>query len=225
MSALLAVFCYVLAGQVTEQKNNTLHHFSQNSLVAGLGPPVVFTNSDGGGPQASLILSGNTLYGTASGYGIGGNGTVFKVNLDGGGFAVLHSFTIGLTNSDGAYPWGRLILSSNALFGTAYVGGNSGNGTVFAVNTDGTGFTTLHNFSSFPASPEPVPTVMELSPIRDWYYRVTFCMGLHPVAAFRAMARCSPSRPMAAGLLTSITFPPLATELPSTATERRRSLA
>ena len=34
-----------------------------------------------------------------------------------------------------------LILSGNTLYGTAR-GGSSGNGTVFAVNTDGTGFTT-----------------------------------------------------------------------------------
>jgi len=35
----------------------------------------------------------------------------------------------------------------NTLYGTAYNGGSSGNGTVFKVNTDGTGFTNLHSFS------------------------------------------------------------------------------
>jgi uncharacterized repeat protein (TIGR03803 family) len=35
----------------------------------------------------------------------------------------------------------------NTLYGTAASGGNSGDGTVFEVNTDGTGFTTLHSFS------------------------------------------------------------------------------
>ena len=50
------------------------------------------------------------------------------------------------TNSDGAYPWAGLILSGNTLYGTTAVGG-SGRGTVFAVNTDGTGFTNLHSFT------------------------------------------------------------------------------
>ncbi len=43
-----------------------------------------FTNgSDGSGPAAGLILSGNTLYGTAENGGSGGHGTVFKINTDG----------------------------------------------------------------------------------------------------------------------------------------------
>jgi uncharacterized repeat protein (TIGR03803 family) len=33
------------------------------------------------------------------------------------------------------------------LYGTTSAGGGSGNGTVFAVNTDGSGFTNLHSFS------------------------------------------------------------------------------
>jgi uncharacterized repeat protein (TIGR03803 family) len=107
--------------------------------------------SDGGAPDAGLILSGNTLYGTAYGGGSASNGTVFKVNTDGSGFTNLHSFTNG---SDGANPLGGLILSGNTLFGTASGGGTAGNGTVFAVKTNGTGFTILYAFTetsgSFP---------------------------------------------------------------------------
>jgi uncharacterized repeat protein (TIGR03803 family) len=44
-------------------------------------------------------------------------------------------------------PVGGLILSGNTLYGTTWLGGSSGHGTVFAMNTDGTGFTTLHNFT------------------------------------------------------------------------------
>jgi uncharacterized repeat protein (TIGR03803 family) len=40
-----------------------------------------------------------------------------------------------------------LILFGNTLFGTAASGGSLGNGTVFALNTDGTGFTNLHSFT------------------------------------------------------------------------------
>src|SRR6185295_451787 len=37
--------------------------------------------SDGANPQAGLILSGDTLYGTASAGGISGNGTVFSLSF------------------------------------------------------------------------------------------------------------------------------------------------
>src|ERR1039458_3863906 len=51
--------------------------------------------------------------------------------------------------NDGSNPYGGLVLSGNILYGTASEGGSSGNGTVFAVHTDGTGFTTLHAFTAF----------------------------------------------------------------------------
>src|SRR6266567_2429408 len=70
-------------------------------------------------------------------------------------FLTLHSFTAGsssfpnITNGDGALPHAGLITNSsgNTLYGTAAYGGSSGSGKVFAVNTDGTGFTNLHTFT------------------------------------------------------------------------------
>jgi uncharacterized repeat protein (TIGR03803 family) len=112
----------------------------------------LYTNSDGAWPQAGLILSGNTLYGTASVGGTSGDGTVFKVNTDGMGFTNLYSFTGG---SDGASPKAGLILSGNTLYGTAYRGGTNNNGTVFAVNAHGLGFTNLHTFTALSGSPFP----------------------------------------------------------------------
>jgi len=122
------------ADMVTAQTFTTLHSF---------------TGSDGDGPQAGLIISGSTLYGAADSGG-SYNGTLFKINTDGSGFATVHNFTALLndTNSDGAYPDGNLTLSGNMLYGTAYNGGTSGNGTVFKVNTNGTGFTTVHSFTA-----------------------------------------------------------------------------
>src|SRR5206468_2874221 len=92
---------------------------------------------------AGLVLSGSTLYGTTSGGGGSGYGTVFKINTNGTGFTNVHNFIY----SDGAYPLAGLILSGNILYGTAYGGGNSGNGVVFKVSTDGTGFTNLYSFT------------------------------------------------------------------------------
>src|SRR5439155_174120 len=114
------------------------------------------TGSDGANPYAGLILSGNTLYGTASGGGSSSAGTVFALKTDGTGFTNLHSFSAGdldpssgnVTNSDGAGPFAALVLSVNTLYGTARYGGGANVGTVFALNTDGTGFTNLHSFEA-----------------------------------------------------------------------------
>jgi uncharacterized repeat protein (TIGR03803 family) len=113
--------------------------------------------SDGAFPGTGLVLSGNTLYGSATWGGTNRSGTVFALNTDGTGFTVLHVFTAtnvpyvyppkSTTNSDGAWPFAGLILSGNTLYGTAFDGGIHGKGTVFAVNADGTGFTTLHSFN------------------------------------------------------------------------------
>jgi len=122
--------------------------FAVNADGAGFTILHSFTGgSDGANPWAGLVLSGNTLYGTASRGGTSGDGTVFAINTDGTGFTNLHSF---IGDTDGAYPNGGLILSGNTLYGTASWEGSSGSGagTVFALKTDGTGFTVLHNFTA-----------------------------------------------------------------------------
>jgi len=148
LSVLFAVINLLPAGRVTAQTFTTLHSFTATSTNSS----GVYTNSDGANPAAVLITnaSGNTLYGTANVGGSSGNGLVFAVNADGTGFTNLHSFTAldptYYTNRDGASPNGGLILSGNTLYGATYNGGTSGGGTVFAINTDGTGFTNLHSF-------------------------------------------------------------------------------
>src|SRR5664280_2550181 len=142
LPALIAGLGLMPAGRATAQPFATLHSFPVS--VSGV-------NSDGAKPLGGLILSGNTLYGTAQGGGGSGVGTVFAINTDSSGFTNLHSFTAttgpNFTNSDGAHPYAVLILSGKTLYGTSVDGGSSGNGTVFAVSTNGTGFTNLYNFS------------------------------------------------------------------------------
>jgi uncharacterized repeat protein (TIGR03803 family) len=104
-----------------------------------------FVSGDGANAVGTLALSGSTLYGmTAAGGGSGANGTVFKINTDGTGYAILHKFVPG---SDGYYPLGSLTLSGSTLYGMASNGGSSSLGVMFQVNTDGTGYTILHNFA------------------------------------------------------------------------------
>lgn len=125
--------------------------FSINTDGSGFTNLHDFATSEGGAPNAGLIVSGNMLYGAASEGGAPGSGTLFKINTNGTAFVVLHEFTAAtgdyFTNSDGVQPVAALLLSGNILYGTAQAGGSEGVGTVFAINTDGSGFTNLHNFS------------------------------------------------------------------------------
>jgi len=130
--------------------------FAINTDGTGFTNLYSFTGgNDGADPAASLILSGNTLYGTTAAGGSSDHGTIFSFNTDGRVFRNLYSFTAGsfrplpvsITNSDGAVPVGSLILSGSTLFGTASGGGIWGAGTVFAINTNGLGFTNLYNFT------------------------------------------------------------------------------
>ena len=109
------------------------------------------TNSDGALPMGGLLLSGSTLYGTASAGGSGGAGVVFSLDTSGGSFTVLHNFTpldpVMATNPDGAFPAGGLVLSNGILYGTTFSGGTGGKGVIFSMGADGSGFAVLHNFS------------------------------------------------------------------------------
>jgi uncharacterized repeat protein (TIGR03803 family) len=101
--------------------------------------------SDGSRPYAGLIQgTDGVLYGTTSVGGTASRGTVFKVNLDGSGYAVLKRFT----GSDGASPWAPLLQGQDgALYGTTAMGGATDKGTVFKLKRDGTGFVVLKNFA------------------------------------------------------------------------------
>lgn len=103
-----------------------------------------WATSAGGVSPGALTLSGSTLYGMASNGGANNKGAVFKLNTDGDGFSVLHSFD----GSDGQTPMlNSLTLSGSTLYGIANQGGVGNNGTVFKLNTDGSDFTVLHTFS------------------------------------------------------------------------------
>ncbi|HEU5395813.1 MAG TPA: choice-of-anchor tandem repeat GloVer-containing protein, partial [Verrucomicrobiae bacterium] len=122
-----------------------LHDFSPLDLNSG-------TNSDGATPAGGLVLAGDTLYGTASAGGAGGAGIVFSIRTNGGNFTVLYPFSsldaATATNVDGACPVGGLVLSNGLLYGTTLAGGPGGSGVIFAVGTNGLGFSVLHSFSA-----------------------------------------------------------------------------
>jgi uncharacterized repeat protein (TIGR03803 family) len=128
--------------------NNTGTVFKLSPSGGGYTESILYSfaaGSDGANPVACLIMdtTGN-LYGTTAyggGSSINSNGTVFKLAPNGsGGYteSVLYRFTGG---SDGANPFGGLIMdTAGNLYGTTYYGGGSQNdGDVFKLAPNGSG--------------------------------------------------------------------------------------
>src|SRR5258706_232641 len=99
-------------------------------------------HADGQHAQAALVqgLDG-ALYGTtyAGGNGAYLSGTVYRLNTDGSGYAILNNF--GTNASDARSPRASLLQGSDSvLYGTTYGGGSNGNGTVFRIGTNGSSY-------------------------------------------------------------------------------------
>jgi uncharacterized repeat protein (TIGR03803 family) len=124
-------------------KFRVLHNFSCPNNAT----PTCVNGSDGATPDhGTLVQSGTKLYGLTSAGGQFGLGTIFSYDLSKKKFKVLRSFGPASTN-DGQNPFGSLLLNGNVLYGTTRLGGPSGNGTVFQINTDGTAYARVHNFA------------------------------------------------------------------------------
>jgi uncharacterized repeat protein (TIGR03803 family) len=102
-------------------------------------------SSDGSHPEGGLIQgSDGNFYGTTDAGGANGDGTVFKITPS-GTETLLYSFAGG--SSDGSNPTAGLIQGSDGnLYGTTFLGGANGHGTVFKITPSGTE-TVLHSFA------------------------------------------------------------------------------
>jgi uncharacterized repeat protein (TIGR03803 family) len=116
-----------------------LNTSGQGSVVYAFG-----AEPDGTYPYAGLIRDGvGRLFGTTSGGGIFGAGSVFKIDKM-GHESLLYSFDGGL---EGAYPRGGLVRDVlGNLYGTTETGGSGASfGTVFRLDANGV-LTVLHRF-------------------------------------------------------------------------------
>jgi uncharacterized repeat protein (TIGR03803 family) len=101
---------------------------------------------DGAQPRyAALQHVGNVLYGTTLLGGRSNVGVIFQINTDGTGYAVIHTFT-GSTR-DGSLPYSNPTAAGSILIGTTSRGGANRQGTLYAINDDGTGFHLLYSFA------------------------------------------------------------------------------
>jgi uncharacterized repeat protein (TIGR03803 family) len=106
---------------------------------------------DGAYPFAGLVKdSRGNLYGTTSSGGASNNGTVFRLDTK-GRETVLYSFCKRINCADGAIPLASLLRDkAGNLYSTTSVGGTSGNGVVFMLDTSRKE-TVLHRFAGDPS--------------------------------------------------------------------------
>ena len=105
---------------------------------------------DGEEPRGRLLeATDGRLYGVAHSRGPSHAGTLFRIDLDGGNFAVLHVFG---TSTEGTRPNAGLIQAGDGmLYGvTEFEAGQAGNGTVFRSTLDGSVLETVHAFGGAP---------------------------------------------------------------------------
>jgi uncharacterized repeat protein (TIGR03803 family) len=95
--------------------------------------------------QSILLLNDETIFFATSEMGRYDGGVINVTDTSGVSGASLYHLGY---SADGFRPAEGLIKASDGkLYGTTDIGGVRGNGTVFAVNTDGTAFTKLHEFT------------------------------------------------------------------------------
>ncbi len=102
-----------------------------------------FNGSNGGYPQAGLVADANgDLFGTTTGGGANGDGTVFEI-VNNGSFAAPNyasapTTLVSFNGSNGDYPQASLIVDAKGdLFGTTSSGGANGDGAVFEIVNNG----------------------------------------------------------------------------------------
>ena len=134
--------------------------FAMNQDGSGYVTLKSFDGTNGGFPYAGLLLSTNgSFYGTTYGGGTSNFGTVFAINRDGSGFAVLHSFT---GSTDGKNPEAGLIEGNDgALYGTTSFADSSTRGTIFKLNKNGSGYSVLHTFTGNPDGQQPEDKLLQ----------------------------------------------------------------
>lgn len=137
----VAFFMLLLATYPAQAATETILH----SFTCG--------QSDGCNPASGVILdSQGNLYGTTQNGGVYGGGVVFELSTS-GTVSILHSFNP--SSGDGFYPLAGVVFGPDGnLYGTTYLGGTYGIGTIYMVTLSGTE-TVLYNFTGGADGCEP----------------------------------------------------------------------
>src|SRR5258706_5116737 len=139
----VAGFLYGMTYQGGSNGWGTLFKIGTNG--SGFAKLIDFDNDNtGSNPNASLTFDGTFLYGMTNGGGLNGDGTIFAIKPDGTGYSKLLDFN-GANN--GSFPSGSLTSVGTFLYGMTSSGGTLGDGTLFRIKPDGTGYTKLLDFN------------------------------------------------------------------------------
>ncbi len=154
--------CPYYGSLIISSNGSTLYGMTETGGAHGYGDGTIFSIPSGGGtitdlydftgsttdgahPYGSLLLLGSTLYGMTHDGGLNGKGIIFSIPTTGGtgNLVDMHDFGSG---SDGANPYGSLIILGNTLYGMTHGGGTGGKGMIFSITTGGS-YNDLHDFT------------------------------------------------------------------------------
>ncbi|MGP8215441.1 MAG: choice-of-anchor tandem repeat GloVer-containing protein [Bacteroidia bacterium] len=115
-----------------------------------------FNSSTGFYPSGLIYISGK-FFGTTDGATIHHNGVVFSIDTNGSGYKALFSFD---SSKQGFAPQGNLTFSGNKFYGVMSQGGDSNDGTVFSIDTNGSAFKVMYSFGSNPNDIQPLASLL-----------------------------------------------------------------
>lgn len=156
-----------------------LHEFIGSNY--GDIPPI----QDGKNPISSPTLVGGYLYGTTQ-QGCTDNynqvtspGIVYRISTNGTGYTILHSFIFDGTT--GFRPNSAVVVNGSYVYGTTSAGTNNstGQGVIYRMNLDGSGYTNLHLFVGQPTDGNAQNSISgdELTLIGTNLYGMTYSGG------------------------------------------------
>ena len=133
--------------------------------------------------SSSVLYHEGKLYGMTRWGGDANAGVLFSVTTEGNDYTHLHEF--GAFAGDGIEPHNSLKISGTTLYGMALSGGSYGQGTVFEIDIDGTGYNTIHHFNGTDGS-SPHGDVI---PVGDYLYGLTRWGGTHNIGVIFRLNR------------------------------------
>ncbi len=141
----LTLFGTTLYGMTNSGGNNGLGIiFKINTNGTGFQKMLDFDGTNKGSyPNGSLTILDTTLYGMTSKGGANNVGVIFQIYTNGNGYKKLLDFD---GTNKGSNPMSSLTVWDSTLYGMAGGGGVNGDGVVFKVNIDGSGYRKLLDF-------------------------------------------------------------------------------
>lgn len=126
-----------------------------------------------------IVGSDGNFYGTTQIGGKFNEGTVFQLTKK-GVLKIIYNF--GTATNDGTSPTGPVMQAADGkLYGTAYWGGASGQGTVYSMTTSGGSYKTLHSFTGTDGAHSSSSLVQGSD---NFLYGVTYAGGVNGDGAF-----------------------------------------